>query len=42
VRATGEVIDGGFDGQWVRVAVHEPSADGRIVSLTTLQFRAVR
>jgi acyl-coenzyme A thioesterase PaaI-like protein len=42
VRATGEVLEGGFDGQWVRVAVHEPSADGRIVSLTTLQFRAVR
>jgi acyl-coenzyme A thioesterase PaaI-like protein len=41
VRATGEVLAGGFDGQWVRVAVHEPAADGRIVSLTTLQFRAV-
>src|SRR5262249_54028655 len=41
VRATAEVLAGGYDGQWVRTAVHEPAADGRIVSLTTLQFRAV-
>jgi acyl-coenzyme A thioesterase PaaI-like protein len=41
VRATGEVLAGGGDGQWVRVATTEPAADGRIVSLTTLQYRAV-
>ena len=41
VRATAEVLAGGYDGQWVRTAIHEPAADGRIVSLTTLQFRAI-
>jgi acyl-coenzyme A thioesterase PaaI-like protein len=41
VRATAEVLAGGDDGQWVRSVIHEPAADGRIVSLTTLQFRAV-
>jgi acyl-coenzyme A thioesterase PaaI-like protein len=40
VRARGEVLAGGFDGRWVRVATTEPGADGRIVSLTTLQYRA--
>jgi acyl-coenzyme A thioesterase PaaI-like protein len=41
VQATAEVLAGGYDGQWVRSAIHEPSADGRIVSLTTLQFRGL-
>ena len=41
VRARGEVVPGGFDGFWVRVATNEPPADDRIVSLTTLQYRAV-
>ena len=41
VRARGEVVPGGFDGFWVRVATTEPSADNRIVSLTTLQYRSV-
>jgi acyl-coenzyme A thioesterase PaaI-like protein len=41
VRALGEVVPGGFDGFWVRVATTEPPADDRIVSLTTLQYRAV-
>jgi acyl-coenzyme A thioesterase PaaI-like protein len=39
VRARGEVLAGGLDGRWVRVATIEPSADDRIVSLTTLQYR---
>ena len=42
VRATAELLHGGFDGHWVRAAIHEPPADNRIVSLTTLQYRAVR
>ncbi|HEY3673908.1 MAG TPA: hypothetical protein VGN51_23440 [Acidimicrobiia bacterium] len=41
VQATAEVLAGGYEGQWVRSAIHEPSADGRIVSLTTLQFRGL-
>jgi acyl-coenzyme A thioesterase PaaI-like protein len=41
VQATAEVLAGGFDGPSVRSVIHEPSADGRIVSLTTLQFRGV-
>ena len=41
VRARGELVPGGFDGFWVRVATNEPPADDRIVSLTTLQYRAV-
>jgi acyl-coenzyme A thioesterase PaaI-like protein len=39
VRATGELLAGGFDGRWVRVSITEPPADDRIVALTTLQFR---
>jgi len=42
VLARAEVLPGGFDGLWVRVATTEPSADDRIVSLTTLQYRALR
>jgi acyl-coenzyme A thioesterase PaaI-like protein len=41
VRARGEVLPGGFDGRWVRVATTEPPADDRIVSLTSLHFRGV-
>jgi acyl-coenzyme A thioesterase PaaI-like protein len=41
VRASAEVLAGGYDGQWVRSVIHEPSADNRIVSLITLQFRSV-
>lgn len=41
VRATAEVLAGGYDGRWVRAAIHEPAAAGRIVSLTTLQYRGV-
>ena len=41
VRATAEIVPGAFDGPWVRVATTEPPADDRIVSLTTLQYRAV-
>jgi acyl-coenzyme A thioesterase PaaI-like protein len=41
IRATGDVLPGGFDGPWVRVAMTEPPADNRIVSLTTLQYRSV-
>ena len=40
VRARGEVVPGGFDGQWVRVAMTEPPIGDRIVSLTTLQYRS--
>ncbi len=40
VRA-GEVVPGGFDGPWVRVATNEPPAGDRIVSLTTLQYRTM-
>jgi uncharacterized protein (TIGR00369 family) len=41
VRASAEVVPGTFAGAWVRVAMTEPPADNRIVSLTTLQYRGV-
>ena len=41
VAARGEVVPGGFDGLWVRVATTEPPAGNRIVSLTTLQYRGL-
>jgi acyl-coenzyme A thioesterase PaaI-like protein len=41
VRAQAEVVPSSLDGPWVRVATTEPPAGDRIVSLTTLQYRAV-
>ena len=41
VVARAEVVPGGFDGLWVRVATTEPPVDDRIVSLTTLQYRGL-
>jgi acyl-coenzyme A thioesterase PaaI-like protein len=41
VRAQAEIVPSAFDGPWVRVATTEPPAGNRIVSLTTLQYRAV-
>jgi acyl-coenzyme A thioesterase PaaI-like protein len=41
VVARAEVVPGGFDGLWVRVATTEPPAGNRIVSLTTLQYRGL-
>jgi acyl-coenzyme A thioesterase PaaI-like protein len=40
VRAQAEVVPSSLGGPWVRVATTEPPAGNRIVSLTTLQFRA--
>jgi len=41
VVARAEVVPGGFDGLWVRVATTEPPVGNRIVSLTTLQYRGL-
>lgn len=41
VRARAEIVPSTLDGPWVRVAMNEPPADNRIVSLTTLQYRGV-
>jgi acyl-coenzyme A thioesterase PaaI-like protein len=40
VRAQAELVPSSLDGPWVRVATTEPPAGNRIVSLTTLQYRA--
>ena len=42
VLATGEVIPGALDGTCVRVPIIEPTADGRVVSVTSLLCRPVR
>jgi acyl-coenzyme A thioesterase PaaI-like protein len=41
VRARAELVPSTIGGPWVRVVTTEPPADDRIVSLTTLQYRAV-
>jgi acyl-coenzyme A thioesterase PaaI-like protein len=41
VRAHAEIVPSTLDGPWVRVAMTEPPAANRIVSLTTLQYRGL-
>lgn len=41
VVAAGEVLPGALDGVFVRVPIHEPGADGRMVSLSTVECQRV-